>query len=82
MTGRVRDFITDHLNGVVVEDDEDLLDGGHVNSLFVVQLVIWLERTFELTVNGGDLDIEHFRSIEAIASFVTQRSAPVGGVSA
>ncbi|MFC4908267.1 acyl carrier protein [Actinomadura gamaensis] len=70
----VRRFVSAHLGGASVDDDEDLFAEGHVNSLFAVQVVMWVERTFDLTVARGDLDIANFRSVEAIADFVDRRN--------
>jgi methoxymalonate biosynthesis acyl carrier protein len=80
-TRRIREFILGHLGGTEIDDDEDLIDGGHVNSLFIVQLVIWLERTFDVAVAGKDLDIVNFRTVETIADFVSRKTTtePVRG---
>jgi acyl carrier protein len=72
---QVRQFVTRHTDGVPVEDDEDLFDGGHVNSLFVVQLVTWIEREFELTLPLNDLVLDDLRTIASIASVVAAKSA-------
>ncbi|MEU6925575.1 MULTISPECIES: phosphopantetheine-binding protein [unclassified Streptomyces] len=75
----IRDFLDGHVHGVVVEDDEDLFASGLVNSLFAVQLVMWVERTYGLRASGEDLDFANFRSIDAIAGFVARKKALVGG---
>jgi acyl carrier protein len=69
----IRNFISDHVNGLRVEEDEDVFAAGYVNSLFVVQLVTWVERTFDVTVGTEDLDFENFRSAAAVASFVDRK---------
>lgn len=75
----IREFLAAHLHGVEVEDDEDLFASGLVNSLFAVQLVMWVERTYGLQVSGEDLAFTNFRSVDAIAEFVERKKAPVGG---
>lgn len=74
----IRDFIAGHVHGVEVDDDEDLFAGGLVNSLFAVQLVMWVERTYDLRVSGADLDFANFRSVNAIAGFVRRKRALAG----
>ncbi|MEU4768080.1 acyl carrier protein [Actinosynnema sp. NPDC023794] len=76
---RIREFVLGHLDGVLVDDDEDLFDGGHVNSLFIVQLVMWLERTLGVVVEGTDLDLDNFRTIETIADFAARKSSRTSG---
>jgi methoxymalonate biosynthesis acyl carrier protein len=75
----IRDFLADHVHGVEVDDDEDLFASGLVNSLFAVQLVMWVERTHGLKVSGGDLDFANFRSVSAIAQFVQRKKSIAGG---
>ncbi|MGH3761091.1 acyl carrier protein [Actinophytocola sp.] len=69
----VRGFIFQHTKGVAVRDDEDLLAAGHVNSLFAVQVVMWIERTFGTPIEGADLDFANIRSLTAIEAFVDRK---------
>jgi acyl carrier protein len=69
----VRAFISERLDGVHVDDDENLFAGGYVNSLFAVQLVMWIERTFDVPMEGPDLDFANIESVTAIASFVERK---------
>jgi methoxymalonate biosynthesis acyl carrier protein len=71
---KVREFVSRHTDGVPVADDEDLFDSGYANSLFAVQLVMWIERTFDLTVERTDLVRANFRSVDAIVSFLDSRA--------
>ncbi|WP_433333357.1 acyl carrier protein [Spirillospora sp. CA-294931] len=71
--GQVREFISRHVNGVRVDDEEDLFAGGHVNSLFAVQLVMWIERTFEVPMESEDLDFANIASIASVAAFVDRK---------
>ncbi|MFC9486641.1 phosphopantetheine-binding protein [Streptomyces hydrogenans] len=75
----IREFLDGHLLGLEVEDSEDLFAAGLVNSLFAVQLVMWVERTYSLQVTGEDLAFINFRSVDAIAEFVERKKALVGG---
>jgi len=46
-----------------VGDKEDIFERGLVNSLFAMQLVMFVEREFAIVVERQDLDIRHFCSI-------------------
>jgi acyl carrier protein len=37
--------------------------------------VMFVEKTFEVTVEDEDLDLDHFRSIVAVADFVRRKAA-------
>lgn len=69
----IRQFVATHTGGADIADEQDIFAAGYVNSLFVVQVVMWLERTFGLSIQGSDLDLENFRSIERIGAFVAAR---------
>jgi methoxymalonate biosynthesis acyl carrier protein len=74
----VRDYIHGHLGNVTVADDEDLFKGGYLNSLFAVQIVVWLEKRFGIAVRGSDLTLDNFRSIKDIAAFVDDYFTLIG----
>lgn len=57
-------------------DDDHLFELGLVNSLFAMQLVNFLEKTFELSVENEDLEIQNFQSVQAICRFVERKTAP------
>jgi acyl carrier protein len=56
-------------------DDDDLFDSGIVNSLFAVQLMTFIEKEFSIEVGTEDLDIRNFRSLNATATFILNKSA-------
>ncbi|MFL6119328.1 phosphopantetheine-binding protein [Actinophytocola sp.] len=67
-------FVAGHVHGVPFDDSTDLFAGGLVNSLFAVQIVMWVERTFPVEVRGEDLDMRNFHSVDAITRFVRRRA--------
>ena len=54
-------------------DGDDIFADGLVNSLFALQLVTFLEDSFNITVENDDLDLQNFRSVDAIADFVGRK---------
>ncbi|MEU9714613.1 acyl carrier protein [Streptomyces sp. NPDC047976] len=75
----VRGFIAEHVRDTELTDDHDIFATGSVSSLFAVQLVMWVERTFGISVQPADLDIENFRTVNDVVRFVEDRrtTAPV-----
>ena len=75
----VRSFILNSVNIPDLKDDDNLFESGIVNSLFAVQLMTFIERTFALEVGMDDLDIENFKSLNATAAFVLHKNGrPTG----
>lgn len=50
--------------------DTDLFEAGILDSLAFVDLVLHLERTFGVTIAIESLELDHFRSITAMAGFL------------
>jgi methoxymalonate biosynthesis acyl carrier protein len=50
-----------------------LFESGIVNSLFAVQLMTYLEKTFRIEVTMDDLSLENFESINSTSSFVLSK---------
>lgn len=57
-----------------LQDDTDIFASGFINSLMAMQLVMFVEKEFEITIENDDLDIENFRSINAIVGLVERRA--------
>ncbi|MFD4556347.1 acyl carrier protein [Streptomyces sp. NPDC058469] len=74
---RVRTFLAPHMGEHVLADEEDIFAAGIVNSLFAMQLVVFIEGEFQVTVTPEDLDIDRFRSISAIADLVLAKTGAV-----
>ncbi len=73
---RIRALLLDSLDLSAPTPEADLIESGVLDSLALVELLFELERTFEIDVMVEELDIEHFRSVARIASFVAaQRPA-------
>lgn len=62
-----------------IDLDTDLLLGGLVDSMGVVQVVQWLEDRFETEIDPADVVLENFRSIRAILDFVDRSLVPEAG---
>ena len=70
----IKGFIQRSIQIPQLADDEDLFATGIVNSLFAVQLVTFIERTYGLEVQPEDLEIRNFRSLNAAAAFVEKKT--------
>ena len=59
--------------GAAVGDHEDIFKRGLVSSLFAMQLVVFIEQEFQITVEGDDLDLDNFCSVDAMTAFVSRK---------
>jgi acyl carrier protein len=74
-TDRVQRVIVEALNIDPPPIDSDLIEGGLLDSLALVELLFALEREFGVTIALEELDIDTFRSVGSIASFVSEVEA-------
>jgi len=71
---KIRDFITRRLK-INIDDDVNLFASGLVDSLFAMELVLFVEKQFKIRVDNDDLDLKNFNSVCAIADFSMRKMA-------
>jgi methoxymalonate biosynthesis acyl carrier protein len=55
---------------VAVTADQELFASGLVSSMFAMELVVFLERSYGVTIIGGDLKLDNFRTAQAMTKLV------------
>lgn len=61
------------------EPDVDLFASGVVSSMFAMELVVYVEKTFDVMVLGEDLAVDNFRTVRRMTDLVLRLSEN-GGV--
>jgi len=56
------------------DDHYDLIDSGTIDSLFVMDLITYLERQYQVEFGMNDMVPRHFRSVHALAEFVRSKA--------
>lgn len=56
-----------------IEDDDDLLLSGLLDSLNVVRLASFMEQTYEFSIPPEDMVVENFGSLNQIVAYVANR---------
>ncbi len=67
---KLKGFLTRFFRKHELKDDEDIFSLGFINSLFAMQLVLFLEKEFNVTIDSKDLDFDNFRTINRIVELV------------
>ncbi|MEO4052788.1 acyl carrier protein [Solibacillus sp. CAU 1738] len=70
---KIKSYISKFSKNYELTDDEDVFSTGFVNSLFSMQLVMFIEKEFNLKVENKDLDLANFRTINSIVSFIHKK---------
>jgi acyl carrier protein len=71
---QVHGFLGQFIGSTDIDPDQNLFSSGMVNSLFAMQLVLFVEKEFGIQVANEDLDIENFKSLNAIVGFIQNKS--------
>ncbi len=70
---KLRDFILGYINHPGLKDDDNYFATRLINSMFAMQLVMFVEKEFAIKVESADLEINNFCSINAIAGLVERK---------
>ena len=75
---KIRAFIDERFlfgrDDIYVEDDDSLLDRGIIDSTGVLELVAFLEESFNVNVEDDELVPENLDSISRAAAFVAKKT--------
>ena len=75
---KIIDFLSKYISNKSISDSDDIFALGLVNSMFAMELVLFIEKNFGLQINNEDLDINNFRSINAIDKLINQKISAQG----
>jgi acyl carrier protein len=75
---QVREFVTANFyvaDAQSLEDRTSLLDQGIIDSTGVLEVIVFIESTFGITVEDSEMLPENLDSIERIAAFVARKTS-------
>jgi acyl carrier protein len=70
---KLRSFLARHIAGRSIGDDEQIFAAGFVNSMFAMQLVLFLEKDFKISIANEDLELRNFQTINAMADLIERK---------
>ena len=72
-------FIRDRYPQADIEATDDIFGLGFVNSLFAMELVMFVEKTFGVVIPNVELRIENFQTAAVMAELVRRLSPAAAG---
>lgn len=77
----MENVVNDYISREIIQDpaqlplsnDTSLLDGGILDSLSLLRLVVFLEKQFNITVGESDLLPENFENVNTICGYLRGR---------
>jgi len=70
---KIKEFLEKYIKNVDLSEDQDIFQSRLVNSLFAMQLVLFIEKEFKIKVENADLDLTNFNTIIAITAFIERK---------
>lgn len=70
MRKEVLDFLGKFIDLNSINEKTNFIEEGLVNSLFAMQLILFLEENFHITVSNEDIKPENFCSIDSIMIYL------------
>ena len=67
---RIFQFFVDKNKAEGLDYDTELLNSRHINSLFALQIVMFVEKEFGIKLGRKEISTQNFHSINAIAALV------------
>ena len=71
---KIKTFLSQFFGDHDLQDDEDIFAVGFVNSMFAMQLVLFIEQEFQITIENEDLELDNFRSIDAMVLLLERKT--------
>ncbi|MEC4880335.1 MAG: acyl carrier protein [Scytonema sp. PMC 1070.18] len=74
---KIKEFLSRFFRNHDLQLDEDIFALGFVNSMFAMQLVLFIEQEFKITIDNEDLEFDNFRTINAMTHLIERKTALV-----
>ncbi|MEC4892948.1 MAG: acyl carrier protein [Oscillatoria sp. PMC 1051.18] len=71
---KIKNFLSQYFGNREIKDDEDIFAAGFVNSMFAMQLVLFIEQEFQISIDNEDLEFDNFRTIAAMTRLVEAKT--------
>jgi methoxymalonate biosynthesis acyl carrier protein len=70
---KIKSFLTEQIRHENLQDDEDIFAGGYINSMFAMQLVLFIESQLGIQLSNRDIRLDNFRTVEAMVDLIERK---------
>ena len=70
---KIRRFLSRFVGDAIFDDADNIFEKGLVNSLFAMQLVVFIENDMGITLENEDLELDNFISINSISALIESK---------
>ncbi|MBN5215179.1 colibactin biosynthesis aminomalonyl-acyl carrier protein ClbE [Serratia ureilytica] len=76
MKTAIRQFLSRSLRGYTLNDDDDIFSLGLAHSLFTVQIILFIEKTFQIELEVSELKIEQIATVNKMVELIQRQACP------
>ncbi|BCL49006.1 MULTISPECIES: colibactin biosynthesis aminomalonyl-acyl carrier protein ClbE [Citrobacter] len=74
MKAAIREFLSRSLRGHTLNDDDDIFSLGLVHSLFTVQIILFIEKYFQVELEVSELKTEQIATVNKIVELIQRQT--------
>jgi len=71
---KIKEFLSRFFRNHDLQLDEDIFALGFINSMFAMQLVLFIEQEFQINIENEDLDFANFKTINAMTRLIESKT--------
>lgn len=75
---QLREFVERRFAGIELTDQEDIFSLGVANSLFSMELVLFIEQLIGAQIPSEELSLDNFRTIDAMTALADRLTGSAG----
>ena len=65
--------LLDNADGVTLAADDNLMLGGHIDSLGVIKLVNFLGQQFGVKIRPGEITLKNFKTVNRMVDYIDRK---------
>ncbi|NBI31085.1 acyl carrier protein [Chengkuizengella marina] len=69
----IKSYVLEKLEKDNIKNDDDIFELGFVSSMFAMELVMFLEQTFNINIESDDLTLDNFKSIDNMTKLAEKK---------
>jgi len=70
---KITNFLSNFISEDLLDRETDIFESGYVNSLFIMQLLLYIEEEFDIRVDNEDMSPRYFNKIVNIVDFIQSK---------
>lgn len=66
----IKDFLKRYFDVEKISDDTNFIEEGLVNSLFFMQLLLFIENEFDIAISNEEIQVDNFCTVNNLLNFI------------